>query len=743
VYNIPPLKTFLYPGELVMEKQIDALLEEAYAIRVNNLKQSIVLANDALTLSNQSGSRYMIAKSLSRLAFFSMINGEYDRAVSLAKEASTHHENLHDEKGLADAQYTIASVYYKTDNLHLGLKYLVDCLTIYRKYEDFSSQAKCYKALGTIYEYFEDIENAVQSYEAAIEAADKAGDVNMKTNAYNPLSGLYLNQNNTNKALEIIEKSIELKEQTGDIRGLAFAYYGKGKIFTKTRQYQLAEDDFNRSIAIHSDMGEKLGLCMALQKMGILYLELERTNQAKEMFQKALEISTAFNIRMIKTKCSFLLYQVCKKQNDVARALHYLEIHQTEQDANVNNQTQQIVNSYNMIHKMEAKAMQDKMQIEKTEIIEKKNKAEYVAKAKQDFLSNMSHEIRTPLNAIITITNLLTDRSTLEDKQLLDSLRFASNNLLMLINDILDFTKMETGKVMLEKRPDSLANLLNKIRNTYEGMAREKGLSLSLHLPDNLEAAYEMDEIKLTQILGNLLSNAIKFTDRGTVQLIVEKKEVTKKGVCLRFKVTDTGAGIPDEFLGEIFDSFSQAKSVTTKKNRGSGLGLAIVKKLVALHNSDIKVDTTLGKGSTFCFDLLLTPCQPPEVVNAKTVVQFRQMQVLLAEDNAINTLVATKLLAKWGIEAECVRNGIEAVEKAKTKKYDIILMDIHMPEMNGYRATELIRNPENRNNDTPIYALTADITANVQAEYQGYFNGFLHKPIELNQLYQALKTVE
>lgn len=726
-----------------MEKQIHALLQEAYTIRVNNLKQSIVLANDALALSKTLGSRQLLAKSLSQLAFFTMINGEYDKAVSLAREASDYHEKLNDEKGLADAHYTIASVYYKTDNLHLGLKYLIDCLTIYRKFDDFSSQAKCYKSLGTIYEYFEDIDNAVQSYEAAIEAADKAGDVNMKTNAYNPLSGLYLNQNNVEKALAIIEESIALKQQTGDIRGLAFAFYGKGKIFTKTRQYQLAEDDFNRAIVIHSDMGEKLGLGMALQKMGILYLEQERTNEAKEMFQKALEIGTEFNIRMIKTKCSYLLYHVYKKQNDVASALHYLEIHQAEQDANVNNQTQQIVNSYNMIHKMEAKAMQDKMQLEKTEIIEKKNKAEYVAKAKQDFLSNMSHEIRTPLNAVITITNLLTDRSNAEDKQLLDSLKFASNNLLMLINDILDFTKMETGKVTLENRPESLANLLNKIKNTYEGMAREKGLSLSLQLPDNPEEAYEMDETKLTQILGNLLSNAIKFTDQGTVQLIVEKKEVTKNGVRLQFKVSDTGTGIPDEFLGELFDSFSQAKSVTTKKNHGSGLGLAIVKKLVELHNSTIQVTTTLGKGSTFFFDLLLTPCQPPEVVNAKTNIQFRQMQVLLAEDNAVNTLVATKLLAKWGIAAECVRNGIEAVEKAKTKKYDIILMDIHMPEMNGYQATELIRKQENINGHTPIYALTADITANVHAEFQDYFNGFLHKPIELNQLYQALKMAE
>lgn len=726
-----------------MSQRILSLLEEAYTIRINNLKQSIVLATEALELSKKSGDIYLLAKSLSQLAFFCMINGEYDRAISIAREASNHFEALKDEKGHADTQYTIASVYYKTDNLHLGLKYLVDCLTVYRKYDDFTSQAKCYKSLGTIYEYFEDIENAIQSYEAAIEAADKVNDLNMKTNAYNPLSGLYLNQNNIPKALEIIEKSIELKQQTGDIRGLAFAYYGRGKIFTKTREYQKAEDDFNRSIEIHTKMGEKLGLGMSLQKTGVLFLEQECTDLAKEMLKKALDIGSTYNIRMIKTKCSYLLYLVYKKQNDIEKALAYLEIHQAEQDANVNNQTQQIVNSYNMIHKMEAKVIQDRMQIEKNEIIEKKNKAEYVAKAKQDFLSNMSHEIRTPLNAIITITNLLTERTKEEDKQLLDSLKFASNNLLMLINDILDFTKMETGKMNLEKHPDSLTNLLQKIKNTYDGMAREKGLQLSLQVDSNLAEAYEMDETKLTQILGNLLSNAIKFTDQGTVELSVKKKEVNRDGSLLQFSVSDTGPGIPEEFLGEIFDSFSQPKSVTTKKNKGSGLGLAIVKKLVELHNSDVHITTKLGVGSTFSFDLLLKPCQKPEMVTAKAIIQLRKMDVLLAEDNPVNTLVATKLLAKWGIVTECVKNGIEAVEKTKTKKYDIILMDIHMPEMNGYDATVVIRKQDNMNSITPIYALTADITANIQPEYKSYFNGFLHKPIELTQLYQALKTAE
>jgi signal transduction histidine kinase/CheY-like chemotaxis protein len=724
-----------------IEVKILHLLEEAFAIRVNNLKQSIVFTLEALELSKQCCNQSLIAKSFSRLAFFYMIQGDYKQSISLANNAEAIYELLNDEVGLADAKYTIASVYYKSDNLHLGLKYLLECLVIFSKYNDYLSKAKVYKSLGVIYEYFGDIDSASEVYQSAIEAAEMIGDANMMTNVYNPLSGLYLNENKIDQAMDLIQKSIALKTQSQDIRGLAFAYYGRGKVYAKTQEYQLAEDDYKKAIEIHMQMGEKLGQGIAFQKLAVLYFLQEHFEQSKEYAFKALEFSIIYKSRMVKTKASYLLYEIFKKQENIQDALVYLEVHHAELQANVHSQTFQIIDSYKMIHNMAAKALEDKLDVEKNEILEKKNKAELIAKAKQDFLSNMSHEIRTPLNAVTTITTLLKERADVEDQQLLESLKFSSNNLMLLINDILDFTKLETDKIQLENRPSNIRDLLTNIKNTYESLAKEKGLELALLIDDKIGEVFEIDEMKLAQILGNLINNAIKFTDKGSVALSVKCIDKTTNAVKLRFNVTDTGVGIPEDFLGEIFDTFTQPKSVTTKKQGGSGLGLAIVKKLAALYESEVTIQTEIGKGSTFSFELLLKIADKKIVSKQKINLQLNELKVLLAEDNKINMLVATKLLSRWGIDADCAVNGMEALEKATQKKYDIILMDIHMPELNGYDATKQLRQTDGINKHTLVYAFTADVVANVQNEYVEYFDGFLRKPIEVDELYAALSS--
>jgi signal transduction histidine kinase/CheY-like chemotaxis protein len=725
------------------ELHVAALLDKAHQVRVNDLKQSMELANEALVLSQQHGTETLTAKSYSRLAFYNMILGQFDEALRLAAQSIRGYEKLKDEAGLAEAKFTVASVHYKTDNMSLGLKYLVECLSIYRKYDDYPNQARAYKTMGTIYEFFEDIPNAVQSYESAVAAAEKAGDLNMVSNAYNPLSGLALNRNDIAGAMEIIEKSIAIKKQTGDVRGIAFAYYGRGKIYTKTGEFDKALADFTESQRIHTEMGEKLGLCMTLHKTGAMYFTQGLLEPAREMLEKANELSGRYNVIIIQSRTNRLLYEVCKRQHDTEKAFHYLERYVADKELFEKNQSQQIVASYNLIYDMEARAMNDRMQLEKAEIEEKKNKAEYTARAKQEFLSNMSHEIRTPLNAVITITNLLKERKEdPEEQKLLESLRFASNNLLLLINDVLDFTKIETGKMHLEPRPAHLRNLLGNILNTYEGLAKEKGLALRLVVDEVLAEAFEVDETKLSQILGNLLSNAIKFTDQGWVSLSVSKGAEKDGETELQFRVTDTGIGIPKDFLSEIFESFSQPRSITTKKQGGSGLGLAIVKKLVELHQSDIHIETKEGRGSVFYFSLWLKPCQLTNTKIAQQGISLAGRQVLMADDNAINILVATKLLSKWGVKTDCARNGVEAVAKAREKKYDVILMDIHMPEMNGYDATSNIRQTVALNQQTPIYALTADVTAG-GGPGDEQFNGFLRKPIEIEQLYQALSAAD
>ena len=717
---------------------INQLLDDAYTNRVHNLKYSIKLANEALLLSRKYNEKALIGKSLNQLSLFYMIQGGYKRSVNMAKEAIRFFEELHDDRGIADAKYSIAGVYYKTDNYHLGLICLFDCLKIYRKYEDHHNQARTLKSLGTIYEYFGDPKNAVRSYEAAIESARKVKDLNLVSNAYNPLSGIYLKQWKVEKALRVIQDAISIKSKTGDIRGLAFAFYGRGKIYALTGRLQEAEKDFKNAIEIHINAGEKLGLGRSYQKMGELYIAMGRLDKAKLILQKCLDFSNRYTIAIIRFKCNYLLYQVSKMENDTVKSLEYLELYLHQKEAVINTQTFTVIENYELLTKLESMEKEAKLQKEREAIEEKQKRAEQSARMKQEFLSTMSHEIRTPLNAVTTITSMITAKSAY-DEELRESLKSASNNLLLVINDILDFTKLDSGKVEIENRPCAFNDLLGRVIKTYNSLAHKKGIELVLQLGDGLSEGYHLDETKLSQILGNLISNAVKYTDTGNVILQVKKLSAEEDIDTLHFMVRDTGTGIHEEHFEEIFETFSQPKAITTRKQGGSGLGLAIVKKLTGLYGSTVTVKSKIGIGSEFTFDLKLKQARIPGRAVPMSAVGLKGKTVLLAEDNMINAMVARKLLANWGIVSEHAVNGIEAVEKAKLKIFDFILMDIHMPEMNGFDATEQIRLNGGLNKGTPVFALTADITAESNEDYKNYFTGFLRKPIEIDRLYLAL----
>jgi len=724
------------------KEQVNTLLKEAYAGRGHDLKQSIELATKALDISSHLGDMSLVGKSLNQLSLYCMIMGEYDQAIEKANEAILCFEKLDDEKGIADAKYNIAGTLYKTDNYHLGLIYLSDCLTIYKKFDDFHNISRVEKTLGTIYDFFGDQNNSVRSYENAIEAAKKAGDLNLESNAYNNLSGVYLKQGKIDKALELAESSIAMKRQTGDTRGLAFALYARGKVFSRTEKYRAAEKDFIAAIAIHEEMGERLGLGMTYNKLGKLYLKRGLLREAKEIVKEGIALSSKYNIVIIRFKCEHLLYQIYRLEDNKAMALESLESYLIQRDAVINAQTLRVIENYELITKMKDLEKEAQVQKEKAEIIEKKNRAEESVRVRQEFLSTMSHEIRTPLNAITSIISLMDYAYDEEGKKFYESLKFASNNLLRIINDILDFSKLDSGKDSLEMHPTKIKILLKNIFNTYESQAKEKGLRFSFKLDSAIAETYDIDETKITQMLGNLISNAVKFTEKGSVEVEIEMKESEGDYDLISFKIHDTGEGIAENLQDDIFNSFAQIKPITTRKQGGTGLGLAIVKKLVELHGGTIGVKSEVQKGSTFYFELKLKKAFLVDKVNGQISNNLKGKTVLLAEDNDLNAMVVRKLLSQWGIQSELVINGNLAIEKAQQKVFDFILMDIHMPEMNGFDAAAYIRSHDNPNIKTPIYALTADITAKDQKAYFSLFNGFLWKPLQIEKLYEALSTV-
>lgn len=374
------------------------------------------------------------------------------------------------------------------------------------------------------------------------------------------------------------------------------------------------------------------------------------------------------------------------------------------------------------------------------ELVHMKEKAEQAAKAKSQFLSVMSHELRTPLNAVIGITHLLMLNQPREDQQEdLRTLQFSGESLLHIINDILDFTKLDSGKIELSAIDFNLRELAQSLYQSFSYKAKEKGIVFDVEFDQRIPFFVKGDNFRLSQVLNNLISNAIKFTQDGSVKLKVEMTEDMGASFAARFSVNDTGIGIAPDKQEKIFEQFTQADSDTTRLYGGTGLGLSISVRLVELMGSTILLDSTPGKGSIFHFSLALQRGEPsgPAVAAPKAVPktneQFRNKRILLAEDNLFNANIARRFIAGWGAEIDLVVDGRQALEFVARQKYDLILMDVQMPLLDGFACTRKIRK---HFKDIPIIAVTASPKNEILNEIMACgMNDFVSKPFKPNEL--------
>lgn len=375
-----------------------------------------------------------------------------------------------------------------------------------------------------------------------------------------------------------------------------------------------------------------------------------------------------------------------------------------------------------------------------------KQKAEEAAKAKQQFLSTMSHEIRTPLNAVLGMTHLLIQANPRSDQmEYLNALKFSGENLLVLINDILDFSKIESGMVFFEQADFKLKEIINGIKQSFLFRTEEKGITFEVNVDPELPDSIVGDPVRLNQVLTNLIGNAIKFTEKGSITVDLTLKQKTTENVEIEFSVSDTGIGIPKDKLANIFESFKQAGTDTTRKYGGTGLGLAITKKLIELQNSEIFVESRIGKGSKFYFSLNFPKSKiKPEHKPVEIKESYKQLEgsnILVAEDNEINFIIAKKLLEKWGAKVDHAENGNVTIDMISKKNYDVVLMDLHMPELNGYEASKIIHTSENvKNKNIPIIALTASVMVDIQQKIEEVgITDYILKPLNPKELYEKV----
>jgi PAS domain S-box-containing protein len=382
------------------------------------------------------------------------------------------------------------------------------------------------------------------------------------------------------------------------------------------------------------------------------------------------------------------------------------------------------------------------------DLISSKEEAIQARNVKERFLANMSHELRTPLNGIIGISNLL-KQTVLEDaqKEMIKLLEVSSQSLLGVVNDILDISKIDSGKLNFVKREVKIRHLLKSTIELLRFKADEKLIQLTLDVEDNIPTYLEVDPLRFNQILMNLLSNSLKFTDKGFIK--VEAKLLSKKDdlVEISFKVIDTGIGIKENRHKSIFESYEQADEHTAIKYGGTGLGLGIVKKLVELHEGRLTFKSTYGEGSEFEFILPLklvdSEISSDSTLN-KELQSFKGIKALVAEDNLINQFMISKVLNKWGIEADIVEDGQLVLDKLGQLDYDFILMDTHMPNLGGYETTRIIRadRDEIKRNIAIVSMSAAVLEEERKAAMDAGMNYVLTKPFIPEDLHRIISKI-
>jgi signal transduction histidine kinase len=393
--------------------------------------------------------------------------------------------------------------------------------------------------------------------------------------------------------------------------------------------------------------------------------------------------------------------------------------------------------------------LREKVKEKTAELEMEMERAENSEKAKEQFLANMSHEIRTPLNAILGMTRLLLEKNPREDQlRYLNAISESSDNLLVIINDILDLSKIEAGKILFEKIVFSPKERTETVVNTLLFQAMAKGLELDFQTDPDVPERVEGDPYRLNQVLINLVGNAIKFTDQGKVLIHTQLESQDDKAIQLKFSVSDTGIGISKDKLQHIFNMFTQESSSTTRKFGGTGLGLAICKRLIELQGGRIEVESEMNKGSVFSFVIpyqhaTTAPTDTDHKTHSDVKASLSNLRILLAEDNEFNKMVAVDTLEEMipGAVIDVAVNGKAAVELATRNTYDIILMDIQMPEMDGYEATKLIRSyNDEKINSIPIIAMTASvIKAEVDKCFECGMNAFVGKPFNPEELMETI----
>jgi len=738
----------------------------------------------AIELAERTGDVASQAEGFLEIARASKDQGRYSKALDNCFKSLRLYEFLKDNKGVADATNVIGIIQKNQGRYKEAMGTFEHVLKLRKELADVKGMAGVSNNIGLVRQHMGESQEALDFYFQAIALNKSIGNKRWVSYNYNNIGNSYMSLNDLDKSLEYYQKSLEIKEEIKDERGICSSYLNIGQVYFLQGKNEVAIP-FLRE-----------GLRMAVEQKNFHFITTGH-DYLQRVYETLGDYKTAFtslaalhriedSLHLAEEDLRLTEMESIYNQDKREQEIQLLKKDRQVQEAEIrqkdylnfflmislglillttaiyynNNRLKTIANNRLAEQNDAIRAQQEKIQaqqddiLSKNEMLHQKNaaleeankEAERASKAKAAFLSTMSHEIRTPLNAIIGMTHMLMDGQTPKDQ--LEQLRitnFSAKTLLSLVNDILDFSKIDAGKIIFESISFHLRNLLLEINESLKINADGKRLPLVLEIEKEVPDFVLGDPVRLTQILTNLIGNAIKFTETGEVRLVVAVVNKGGQDMELSFTVKDTGIGIPKEKHETIFKRFQQADSGTTRNYGGTGLGLAITKQLVELQQGRIEVESAVGKGSKFTVFLGFGRSQdtePDKEQQLKNQSKLQGYKVLLVEDNLINQKVACNFLRKWEMYYEVANNGQEALKLVSDNEYDLILMDIQMPIMDGFEATRRIRKmTDARKRAIPIVALTASAPLEVREKiFAAGVSEYVIKPFNPSELFGKLE---
>jgi len=755
-------------------EKLPILLDLSRSLQRLDPSQAIEYATQALEQAKLYGNDTHRANALFTIAASHFYQGNYETSIHFTYQAAEVYKQLSDEFGRAKALNHLGNNYLYLRHYEKALEFYKAALKLKEQIKDSKSISLTYNNIGLVYRNLGQYANALDYHLKALRIEEKLGETTQISTSLNNIGLIYKNLRQYEKALNYLNRALALKRELNDKKGIAGLLNNLGNIYEHTGQPQLALDYyrqaldmidppkdrvgysitlgnlgkvlsslgdyessiryFRQGLELDETLHDKKGIASSRISIGINYIHLAQLDDAERELRQGLEMAQSIGAKDIIKDAYLALSDLYAARHEYQTALDYHRQYAKIKDELFDDQVTERIAELRTRYETEKKEREAEIyRLKNVELAQAKVAAEAASKAKSEFLAVVSHEIRTPLNGVLGMAQLL-EETPLNDEQheMVSAIMESGNILVELISDILDLSSIDSGKIGIESKPFSIEEALTSTCMGYRDQIEEKGLVFEVTLPENVPDQVWGDAARIQKILKHLLSNAVKFTNAGFIKVVATGQVVSPECYQLSVAVQDSGIGIEPALQNQLFDAFSQGDSSITRRYGGLGIGLAIVKRLVDLMKGELHLESTPGHGTTFTvtLPLFIPPAEPDPRPNT-----LNSTKVLVVDDNRVIQKLFQRMLESLHCRVDIVDNGQKALDKITTNQYDVVLMDVQMPGMDGIEVTQHIIQRLGKKRPKIIAVSATLLPANRHELLTAGVDDLLEKPVRSDML--------